>query len=196
MCRSCGELHHRGQHQRQCAYAPRERLSADSSQLLSHIVSAVDTAADSPLAAHHRFARTPWGTPGVRGDARADQEHDRVSRSRPRPRPSRGAVSEHDTRSCGRGAGFLTMDQSLRVQQSLRGLRLRIVAIRTPRNTLPALAAIAPLDPATPAKMQAGALRMVGPWRSISRGWSAYARWRKLPLFGHVPITLRRSLIS
>jgi predicted nuclease of predicted toxin-antitoxin system len=57
---------------------------------------------------------------------------------------------------------FLTMDQSLRFQQNLRGRRLRILVIRAPRNTLPALASVAPLVLAALAEMQPGDLRVVG----------------------------------
>ena len=40
---------------------------------------------------------------------------------------------------------FITMDQSLRFQQNLRGRRMRILLLRAPRNTLPVLAPLAPM---------------------------------------------------
>ena len=57
---------------------------------------------------------------------------------------------------------FVTMDQSLRFQQNLRGRRLRIVVVRAPRNTLPALASVAPAVLAALTAMGPGELRVVG----------------------------------
>jgi predicted nuclease of predicted toxin-antitoxin system len=57
---------------------------------------------------------------------------------------------------------FVTMDQSLRFQQNLRGRRLRIVVIRAASNTLPALAPLAPFVLAALAEMVPGELRIVG----------------------------------
>jgi predicted nuclease of predicted toxin-antitoxin system len=57
---------------------------------------------------------------------------------------------------------FITMDQSLRFQQNLRGRALRIVLIRAPRNTLPALAPVAPRVLEALASMGPGDFRVVG----------------------------------
>jgi predicted nuclease of predicted toxin-antitoxin system len=57
---------------------------------------------------------------------------------------------------------FVTMDQSLRFQQNLRGRRLRIVVVRAPRNTLPALVPLAPRVLAALVEMAPGELRTVG----------------------------------
>ena len=57
---------------------------------------------------------------------------------------------------------FVTMDQSLRFQQNLRGRRLRIVVVRAPRNTLPALVPVAPRVLAALVEMAPGELRVVG----------------------------------
>ena len=57
---------------------------------------------------------------------------------------------------------FVTMDQSLRFQQNLRGRRLRIVVIRAPRNTVPSLAPLAPQVLTAIAEMASGELRIVG----------------------------------
>ena len=54
------------------------------------------------------------------------------------------------------------MDQSLRFQQNLRGRRLRIVVVRAPRSTLPALALVAPRVLAALVEMAPGELRIVG----------------------------------
>ena len=55
---------------------------------------------------------------------------------------------------------FVTMDQSLRFQENLRGHRLRIVLIRAPRNSLPVLAPLAPTVLATLAEIASGELRI------------------------------------
>ena len=57
---------------------------------------------------------------------------------------------------------FVTMDQSLRFQQNLRGRRLRIVVVRANSNTLPMLAPVAPLVLAALREMGEGELRVVG----------------------------------
>jgi predicted nuclease of predicted toxin-antitoxin system len=57
---------------------------------------------------------------------------------------------------------FLTMDQSLRFQQNLRGRQLRIVVLRAPRNTLPALAPLAPVVLSALPEMMPGELRVIG----------------------------------
>lgn len=57
---------------------------------------------------------------------------------------------------------FLTMDQSLRFQQNLRGRQLRIVVIRSVRNTLPSLSPLAPLVLAALLEMEPGDLRVIG----------------------------------
>ncbi len=57
---------------------------------------------------------------------------------------------------------FVTMDQSLRFQQNLRGRRLRIVVVRAVRNTLPTLAPIAPLVLNALSELREGELRVVG----------------------------------
>jgi predicted nuclease of predicted toxin-antitoxin system len=57
---------------------------------------------------------------------------------------------------------FITMDQSLRFQQNLRGRRLRILLIRAPRNTLPVLAPLAQRVIEALSAMQPGEFRMVG----------------------------------
>lgn len=57
---------------------------------------------------------------------------------------------------------FVTMDQSLRFQQNLRGRRLRIVVVRAVRNTLPTLAPIAPLVLSALSELREGELRVVG----------------------------------
>ena len=57
---------------------------------------------------------------------------------------------------------FVTMDQSLRFQQNLRGRRLRIVIVRARDNTLPTLAGLDPAVLATLAGMAPGDLRIVG----------------------------------
>ena len=54
------------------------------------------------------------------------------------------------------------MDQSLRFQQNLRGRRLRIVLIRAPRNTLPALAPLATTVLDALAAMEPGEFRVLG----------------------------------
>lgn len=58
--------------------------------------------------------------------------------------------------------GFITMDQSLRFQQNLRGRRVRIVVVRAPNNTLPVLAPLASLVLAALVQMEPGELRIVG----------------------------------
>ena len=55
---------------------------------------------------------------------------------------------------------FVTMDQSLRFQQNLRGRRLRVVLIRASRNTLPILAPMAPTVLDALAAMQPGDFRV------------------------------------
>jgi predicted nuclease of predicted toxin-antitoxin system len=57
---------------------------------------------------------------------------------------------------------FVTMDQSLRFQQNLRGRRLRIVVVRAYSNTLPMLAPVAPLVLDALREMGEGELRVVG----------------------------------
>ena len=57
---------------------------------------------------------------------------------------------------------LVTMDQSLRFQQNLRGRRLRIVVVRAYSNTLPILAPIAPLVLDALREMGEGELRVVG----------------------------------
>jgi hypothetical protein len=57
---------------------------------------------------------------------------------------------------------FVTMDQNLRFQQNLRGRRIRIVLLRGPSNTLPALAPIAPALLDALASMVPGDFRVVG----------------------------------
>ncbi len=57
---------------------------------------------------------------------------------------------------------LVTMDQSLRFQQNLRGRQLRIVVIRALRNTLPVLAPAAPAVLDALAAMKPGELRIVG----------------------------------
>jgi predicted nuclease of predicted toxin-antitoxin system len=57
---------------------------------------------------------------------------------------------------------FVTMDQNLRFQQNLRGRRLRILIVRAPRNTLPALAPVAPAVLAALGEMMPGELRIIG----------------------------------
>lgn len=57
---------------------------------------------------------------------------------------------------------FVTIDQSLRFQQNLRGRTLRIIVLRAPRNTLPALTPLAPLVLAALAELVDGELRVVG----------------------------------
>jgi predicted nuclease of predicted toxin-antitoxin system len=57
---------------------------------------------------------------------------------------------------------FVTMDQSLRFQQNLRGRRLRIVVVRAHSNTLPTLAPVAPLVLSALREMGEGELRVVG----------------------------------
>lgn len=56
---------------------------------------------------------------------------------------------------------FITMDQSLRYQQNLRGRSLRIVLIRAPSNRLTALAPSGPLVLSALAEMTAGELRII-----------------------------------
>ena len=56
---------------------------------------------------------------------------------------------------------FLTADQSLRFQQNLRGRTIRILVLRAPRTSLPALAPLAPAILAALAEMAAGELRIV-----------------------------------
>jgi predicted nuclease of predicted toxin-antitoxin system len=57
---------------------------------------------------------------------------------------------------------FITMDQSLRFQQNLRGRSLRILVLRAPRNTLPALTPLAPLVLSALPAMAPGELRVIG----------------------------------
>ena len=57
---------------------------------------------------------------------------------------------------------FLTADQSLRYQQNLRGRRLRIVVLRAVRNSLPALAPLAPAVLQALSEMAPGDVRIVG----------------------------------
>ena len=57
---------------------------------------------------------------------------------------------------------LVTMDQSLRFQQNLRGRGLRIVIIRAPNNTLPVLAPLAQEVLDTLIEMAPGDLRIVG----------------------------------
>lgn len=57
---------------------------------------------------------------------------------------------------------FVTMDQSLRFQQNLRGRRLAIIIVRAPRNTLPALAPLAAMVLEALATVRPGELRIVG----------------------------------
>ena len=57
---------------------------------------------------------------------------------------------------------FITMDQSLRFQQNLRGRRMRIVLIRAPRNTLPVLAPLAPMVLDVLGTMEPGEFRVLG----------------------------------
>ncbi|MCC6773751.1 MAG: DUF5615 family PIN-like protein [Gemmatimonadaceae bacterium] len=57
---------------------------------------------------------------------------------------------------------FVTMDQSLRFQQNLRGRTLRIIVIRALRNTLPALAPLAPQVLSALTTMAPGELRVIG----------------------------------
>lgn len=56
---------------------------------------------------------------------------------------------------------FLTADQNLRYQQNLSGRRLRIIVLRAPRNSLPALAPLAPRILHVLAAMRPGELRVV-----------------------------------
>jgi predicted nuclease of predicted toxin-antitoxin system len=57
---------------------------------------------------------------------------------------------------------LITMDQSLRFQQNLRGRSLRIVLIRAPRNTVPVLAPFASAILDALATMAPGDFRVVG----------------------------------
>ena len=57
---------------------------------------------------------------------------------------------------------LVTMDQSLRFQQNLRGRALRILVLRASRNTLPALTPLAPLVLGALADMAPGELRLIG----------------------------------
>lgn len=57
---------------------------------------------------------------------------------------------------------LITMDQSLRFQQNLRGRQLRLILVRAPRNTVPALAPIAPAIVDALAAMAPGDFRVVG----------------------------------
>lgn len=56
---------------------------------------------------------------------------------------------------------FVTMDQNLRFQQNLRNRRLRIILLRAPRNSLPALAPVAPAVLSALAEMSVGELRIL-----------------------------------
>ena len=57
---------------------------------------------------------------------------------------------------------FLTADQNLQYQQNLTGRRIRIVVLRAPRTSLPAIAPLAPLVLVALAEMSPGELRVVG----------------------------------
>jgi len=57
---------------------------------------------------------------------------------------------------------FITMDQRLRFQQKLRGRSLRILVLRAPRNTLPALSPLAPVELSALTEMAPGELRVLG----------------------------------
>jgi predicted nuclease of predicted toxin-antitoxin system len=57
---------------------------------------------------------------------------------------------------------FVTMDQSLRYQQNLKGRRIRIEVVGAARNTLPALAPIASAVLNALREMGPGELRVVG----------------------------------
>jgi hypothetical protein len=56
---------------------------------------------------------------------------------------------------------FITADQNIRFQQNLRGRTLRILVLRAPRTSLPALAPLVPAILAGLAEMPAGELRIV-----------------------------------
>ena len=57
---------------------------------------------------------------------------------------------------------FITMDQSLRFQQNLRGRRMRILLLRAPRNTLPVLAPLAPMVLDALSTMEPGEFLVLG----------------------------------
>jgi len=54
---------------------------------------------------------------------------------------------------------FVTMDQNLQYQQNLRDRQLRIIVLRARRNSLPALAPLAPAVLAALAEKRVGELR-------------------------------------
>jgi predicted nuclease of predicted toxin-antitoxin system len=56
---------------------------------------------------------------------------------------------------------FITADQNLRFQQNLRGRTLRILVLRAPRTSLPALAPLASAILAALPEMTVGELRIV-----------------------------------
>ncbi|WP_411281535.1 hypothetical protein [Gemmatimonas sp.] len=56
---------------------------------------------------------------------------------------------------------LMTMDQNLRYRQNLQHRRLRIIVLRAKRNSLPALAPIAPAVLAALAEVPAGELRIL-----------------------------------
>ena len=57
---------------------------------------------------------------------------------------------------------FSAIDQNLRSQQNLRRPSLRILVLRAPRNTLPALTPLAPLVLTALPAMARGELRVIG----------------------------------